>query len=164
METVDTNSKAFLALELIIKKLASPPSKCQGKSTCYHCRCTGHFPTDCKFRDVVGNARKKKGHISPCRVLLWEAVTSRVHILPIGNKKTYHIQDDQQPSKEESRGGECFLFKLRESLSDPTKVQVLANGKQLSIELDMGVALSIIPEAPRKTLFPKEVLHPWILH
>ena len=141
-----------------IKKLDGWPAKSEDKRICYRCGCTGHSPANCMFKEAVCHTWKKKGRISSaCRSeeQSHQGSTSRRH-----SKKTHCIQDDQQPSAAASSGDECFLCKVKERLLDPSKVQVLANGKQLCKELDTGVGLSIISEATRKAVFPGEVLHP----
>jgi hypothetical protein len=51
------------------------------------------------------------------------------------------------------------LHKLDKSSSDQIVVTMTLNGKNLEIEVNTGAALSVISEATRKAIFPKEKLH-----
>ena len=158
MEAAHANSKAFKTSEPVIKKMDSRPArKMVDTPACYRCGRTGHASADCKFKDAVCHACKKKGHIAPaCRSKEKPRPDRHVH----RRVKTHRIQNDSVPTDAASSGEEYFLHRLGGHSSDPIEVEVRANGKELSIEVDMGAALSIISESTRKLLFPEDTLHP----
>ena len=59
-----------------------------------------------------------------------------------------------------SSDDEYTFHKIKHHSNDPVYVQVLANGKKLNMEVDMGAALSIISDNTRTKLFPDEKLRP----
>ena len=78
-------------------------------------------------------------------------------------RRTHRVQEtieDQTSDAEASSGEEYHLHKLtdRESTSDPIEVTVLVNRKKLTMEVDMGAAVSIISDQTRRSLFPKQPL------
>ena len=52
------------------------------------------------------------------------------------------------------------LHKLGKHSQDLVIVQMQINGRKLNMEVDTGAALSVISEATRLTVFPKDTLHP----
>ena len=56
-------------------------------------------------------------------------------------------------STSEASGDEYFLHKVGERSSASIEVDVTANGRKLTMEVDTGVALSIISQATKELLF-----------
>ena len=69
------------------------------------------------------------------------------------------MHTESESSDAESSGDEYHLHKLGERSSDPIEVQVMANGKEMTMELDTGAAVSIISDCTRKALFPHQKVH-----
>ena len=58
-------------------------------------------------------------------------------------------------STSDASGDEYFLHKVGERSSAPIEVDVTANGRKLTMEVDTGAALSIISQATKELLFPE---------
>ena len=170
MEAADTNAKAFKSSEPAIRKFSTYPSgAAQEKNSCYRCGRTNHSAADCKFKDAECHHCGKKGHIAPaCRSK--GKPQQRTHLRPKptgtphagGSKKNYrrthHVHEPSAPDTDTSSGEEYHLHKLEERSPTPINVQVLVNGRQLTMEVDTGAAISIISEETRKTLFTDQKL------
>ena len=57
-------------------------------------------------------------------------------------------------STSDASGDEYFLHKVGERSSAPIEVDVTANGRKLTMEVDTGAALSIISQATKELVFP----------
>ena len=76
--------------------------------------------------------------------------------------KMNRVQDDREEREveENSSSSEYVFHQVGNCSVDPSNVQVQINNKQLTMEVDTGAALSIIPEKTRKAVFPDEKLRP----
>jgi len=165
MEAADQNTKAFKSTEQPVRKLHSSPSQPRSsQQICYRCNRPGHSPTSCRFKDADCHVCGKKGHIAPAcrskpRPQPRQHQPSRSRKFPQKKTgKTHQIQTDE--AADGSSSDEYPILKLGERSSKPLEVPLIINGKRLTMELDTGAAVSIISEATRKELFPKEKLHP----
>ena len=88
--------------------------------TCYSCGHTGHKRNDCKFRNSVCHKCSQKGHIaSVCN-----------------SSKNVHIMTDS--SNEE-------LFRISSTTKDGIFVTMNIEGKDVSMQVDTGCGVSIVP-------------------
>ena len=163
MEAADRNSKAFKGVEHPVRKLHSNSSRSSdSQQACYRCNRPGHSASTCGFKDSECHACGKKGHIAPACQSKPRAQPRQQHkgkFLKKKAEKTHQIQTGEQSTNRESSSDEYPIFKLDERSSNPIAVPLLVNGKQLTMELDTGAAVSIISEATRKELFPNEKFH-----
>ena len=74
--------------------------------------------------------------------------------------KMNRVHDDQGTSETESSSEESKVHNIGKYSSDPVYVNMLINGKKLSMELDTGAEVSIISEKTREETFPEEKLRP----
>ena len=75
--------------------------------------------------------------------------------------RTYRLDDDKlSRSSEDSSSDEYELHYMGKRSTEPVQVQMVINGKRLDMEVDTGAALSLISDAKRKAMFPKEKLRP----
>ena len=68
----------------------------------------------------------------------------------------HRVQEAADPrplDMEATSGEEYHLYRLNEHSSEPINVTVTINGKQLTMELDTGAAVSIISDHTRRNLF-----------
>ena len=65
MEAADSNTISLKTRELPINKVLHRASPGTERKTCYHCRKTGHFPNQCRFKNAHCHVCGKKGHIAP---------------------------------------------------------------------------------------------------
>ena len=72
--------------------------------------------------------------------------------------KMNKIHDDQETTKTESSSEEYTVHSIERYSNDPVYVQMLINGKRLSMELDTGAEVSIILGKTREEIFPEEKL------
>ena len=155
MEAADKNNKAFKPPEASVKKLSN---RSTNQQSCYHCECTNHMASDCKFKDAECHKCGEKGHIAPaCRSKTQPPKPSQQKQKKRHNK-THHVQDDTStPDTDESSGEEYHLHKLGAHSSHPIEVQVLVNDQRLGV--DTGAAISIISDTTRKAKLPHLKLH-----
>ena len=168
MEAADKNTKAFKGpAQITINKFHSHVSSKGGEnSVCYRCGRPKHNADDCKFKHSECHQCGKKGHIAPaCRSSL-QHQPPRPHSHTRGGSRSrkswtnrysthqVHAGLGSANSASESSGEEYHLHKLGERSSDPINVQLMANGRELSMEFDTGAAVSIISDKTRKGLFP----------
>lgn len=113
-----------------------------------------HSSADCKFRQATCNHCERKGHISP---ICWSKTkpqqTSTLQAKSVRQSRyrkrqhhsTHHVQESANPRPSDTKassGEEYHQYRLNEHSSEPINVTVMINGKQLTMELDTGVAVS----------------------
>ena len=109
------------------------PKQSSTQMPCYRCGGDGHSPAQCRFKDAVCHACKKRGHIvRACRSKLK---------MP---KKTHHLQEEHTDSEEDD--GAYTLFTVRSLASQPLVGKVTINGVAVQMELDTGAAYSVITQ------------------
>ena len=157
MEATERNAKALKGSEAAVHKMNTQRGPATQRpptwAPCYRCGRTNHDPKDCRHRESVCHFYNK-GHITPA---------CRGRQSKNGHKsmqKTFRgkRQPSQQTSYVATDGGksetELPLFMVGNSASKPLYMNVLVNGKDLVMEIDMGAAVSIISEMQCKQLFP----------
>ena len=163
MEAADSSTKSFKTSEPSIKKITSRLPRSADHKTCYRCGRTGHAPMECRFKDADCHACGKKGHIATACKSASQGNVPKVQRRGARDrrtpKKTNRIQK-QATDTEGSSSEEYQLHHVGVRSCDPVEVQVTVNGKQLTMEVDTGAALSIISESTRKAVFPDEKLRP----
>ena len=126
----------------------------QGGDPCSRCGSTKHTPEDCRFKSVVCHACKKRGHIARvCRAKRQDKNNRPPRSRRSNSTNAVDREEDEDLEEEEEE--EYALFSIR-SNREPIRVEVLVNGKSLSMILDTGAAVSIISEATYRTVWPTE--------
>ena len=72
--------------------------------------------------------------------------------------KRNRLHDDQETTETESSSGKYTVHNVGRYSNDSVYVQMLINGKRLSMEVDTGAEVSIISEKTREEIFPEEKL------
>ena len=166
MEAADANAKSFKDAGPAIRRLAGLPSRDRdARIPCYRCGRTSHAPSDCKFKDATCNHCGKKGHIAPvCRSKAKPLQASSRSTASTGQDRrgrtkqrtTHRVQEVESTTsdREANSGEEYHLFMMTDRSSEPIRVSVIVNGKELEMEVDTGAAVSIISDQTRRSLFP----------
>ena len=156
MEAAERETKALKPAASTIHKFASQNSRRKEQSSCYRCGRSNHGPADCRFREADCRNCGKKGHIAPvCRSK--RRTTSPTQLKPqrSRNKKqfrgTHQVQEVAMMSTSDASGDEYFLHKVGERSSASLEVDVTANGRKLTMEVDTGA--SSFPRRPRSCFF-----------
>ena len=134
MQAADSNTRLLKTRELPINKVIHRASPGKERKTGHHCGKTGYFPNQCCFKDAYCHACGKKGCIAPvCKSA------------PRGNSSSTQVrkQPSWQKLKTESSSSsssseEHIVRNVGRYSNDPFHVQMLTNGKRLSIEVDTG--------------------------
>ena len=109
-----------------------PLKQSSPRMPCYRCGGVGHSPTQCRFKDAVCHACKKRGHIV-------KACRSKRGI----PEKAHHLRDEQTDSDSQEEGS-YTMFTVRSPASQPLLGKVTINGIPVQMELDTGAAYSVI--------------------
>ena len=67
---------------------------------------------------------------------------------------THELHEGALVSDSDASSDEYHLHKVGVRSADPIEIEVSVNGRDLSMEVDTGVAMSVILEATKKSLFP----------
>ena len=70
------------------------------------------------------------------------------------------VHDNLETTETESSSEEYTVHNVRRYSNDPVYVQMLINGKWLSMDMDTGAEVSIISDRTREEIFPEEKLQP----
>jgi Aspartyl protease len=129
-----------------------PPTPREGHA-CYSCGSTKHYRSTCPYRQHQCNICGRVGHLSKvCRSMPRKSTA----------QKYLHASNAADPSDTDDEE-QCNLQVLRLSdknvyKSSPILISVQINGKDLSMELDTGSAISAISLSCYKQLFGKDKL------
>ena len=113
---------------------------------CTRCGCDYHDSNECKFKDATCHKCGRLGHIAPvCR--------SRPGKFFGGQPKQARWVSAAEQDQEES------LYVVREHVSSsPYQVELHVNGQPLTLEVDPGAGVSLIPESVWTSLLPSTKL------
>ena len=168
MESADKDTKTFKTTDPIIKKLGTRPQKSTNTRNCYHCGCSNHTHTNCKFKNASCHKCGKTGHIAPASQSTRPPQPQRQGDTQRRKHKTHHVHNEAQPSDDaqssdgaDSSDGDFKLHRVAKKSSDPFMVALWLNGQKLGMEVDTGASFSVISEATRQSgIFSNETLHP----
>ena len=141
METVETDLQ-----ELNLRKNHNPVLQVQPRNkTCSRRSREGHEPSNCRFRSATCQACGRRGHIQvACRT---NGFAKQQRKAPVRR-----LQDETGPDSEEDEASseDIGVFKLYansvRSAPPPVVVEVVLNGKRVTMEVDTGAAVSLISE------------------
>eukprot|EP00731_Ephydatia_muelleri_P015883 Em0009g307a len=126
---------------------------------CQCCGRRGHQLRNCRQKGLVCFNCGKQGHVARMCSKQKQVPCYQGQKVEQESKGECFVQTDED--EEESVGWLNTVYVLRRSSSSqPITVKLKLNGKETLMELDTGAAVSIIPEAVRKELFPSSVCQP----
>ena len=159
LEAAAVNTQSLKTTDSSINRVNGPPSGASGasggsrdKQPCFHCGRSNHKAADCRFRDSECYKCDKKGHIAPvCR-------SKHKDKTPVSGrrqarKKPHRTKWVAEGDNEDQSPDELSIHTLEDN-SRPLRVEVLLNGKAVSMEVDTGAAVSLISQSKLQTLFP----------
>ena len=153
-----------------VHKLRTPSRKPVpgARSTCFRCGGVGHKAPDCRYKDEVCNACGKKGHLQRvCRSKPAEQPGVRPTLRPrsfkrkgsamTGHNYLFASDEDDQSSIRYVR-----VSKIQSSGKPPAPLTITAQvaGQELSMEVDTGAGVSVLPAATYVHLFSEHPLRP----
>ena len=118
---------------------------------CYRCGKTNHKAPQCRHKNTVCNKCNKTGHLAKvCQSKKDTTASSSISKKQLST----HVVTEQSPSEEKE---EYSLFTIHgtkgvKAKTDPLFVTVNLNGKQVSMELDTGSAVTIMAESKFKEI------------
>ena len=142
-------------------------------NSCKHCGRSNHLASDCRFKSAKCHNCGNTGHIAPvCRQprkprkfeVGGEDSSkrfSRPHKKSAKSTKYVSSADPAMNTETSDEGDqdELSVFTVRNPESiQPIMTEVIINGKNVSIEVDTGAAITLISQATWKNLFPKLTL------
>ena len=138
--------------QLAAAKPNPPSSQKSGKKVpCPRCGRTNHTSGNCKFVDATCHKCGKKGHISPaCRS------GGKPRKSPQAGRAAWVAEAET----ESTDTGLPIYTVQRDAAHRPITVPVKINDQRVEMEVDTGAAVSLIPEAVQRELFPDAQLHP----
>ena len=154
MEAAERNTKSLKGTEAVHKFAAGRSAT---STPCYRCGRPNHEPSTCRLRDSTCHFCKKKGHIAPACRAKKSSNRSQRGVGPSKYRQQqtqYVLVSDEQTQTVSSDQEELSLFAIGERTSRPLYAKVLVNGTKLRMEIDTGVAVSIISEKKQHALFP----------
>ena len=104
---------------------------------------TSHTPAECRLKSAVSYACKKRGHLASSR--------GRAGYRP--PRQTHTVDQDPEGEESETEDTHC-LFNIR-TKQKPITVNIVADGKNLGMDLDTGAAVSVMSEQTYHSLWPK---------
>ena len=126
----------------------------QQSKPCYRCGATDHLASACRFKEATCH-NCQKGHIAKVCRSRGSQGKSHSQTGRRRGKETHNIEETIASKPEEHFG----MFRLDEPKSrKPILLNLQVQGKQLSMELDTGAAVSITSLATKQQLFPAEPL------
>ena len=167
MEAADRDTKALKTPEAAIHRFSTRPPKPTEQRSCYRCGRSSHGPAECKFKEAECHKCGKKGHIAPvCRSKSQQAPPSQSKKASSwksrykkGSRGTHELHEGAVVSDSDASSDEYHLHKVGARSADPIEIEVSVNGRDLSMEVDTGAALSVISEATKKSLYPDLPVH-----
>ena len=119
-------------------------------SLCYRCGDKGHMGRDCRFREAVCHKCGKIGHLAKVRRSGRGA-----------NRRSEEKSARVGKLASDSEGSDellCNVYVVGSEKIKPYKVVLELDGQPVSLEIDTGAAVSVIPESLQRKNFPRAVL------
>ena len=158
MEAAERNAQQLKGADTPIQLVSRQLPKVQARNIpCSRCGGENHTAQECRFKEAICHACSKKGHIS-------RACRSKDR-MSSSRRATTHSQrwvqlEPEASGTEESGDSDSGLpvLTLGSRTGHPIIVDVQANGKPLTMELDTGAAVSVISEDTQRRMFPDAFL------
>ena len=159
-KAAERNSKALKSMDVIVQNLATAK---QPSTKCYRCGNPRHDAKDCRFRNVTRYNCGKVGHITsvcqstrmPRKSRTTSSKCQQDRNSTWSRTKWLVVEDSPSDSEEEFQ-----LLTIGTRSSHPISVDLVVNGKPLTMEVDTGAADSVLSEQTFKSLFPDTSLEP----
>ena len=115
----------------ILRTLNSKDNLLAKNTNAICCGSTSHLRNECKFRNAVCEKCSKKGHtISACRT-----------------KSVHNVEEDQECTDSDNSVEDMYFLDVNKVDSDQISVPLLIDGKNVTMQLDTGCAVSIVPRS-----------------
>ena len=124
--------------ERAVDRVAVPPRSYtpRDRNECYRCGGTNHDAQSCRFKDAMCHKCKKRGHIArKCRA------REGTRTIP-----ARWVEAEDTPSH--------TVYKIGSGLH-PMKVDIRVEGRPITMEVETGAAVSLVPEHVWKKEFPQ---------
>ena len=142
METAEKNTKDLKETAANpVLNVSSPNSPLRARRPCFRCRRANHDAQHCKFRDATCHSCGKTGHIAPA-----------CHKKKARRERSANMVSDS-PSNGESDFLSTHMIGYHSARPITTKAKI--NGKEVTMEVDTGAAVSIISQNLLEHLFPE---------
>ena len=103
------------------------------RSRCWRCGKSNHTPNNCRFKDASCHHCGQFGHIKPmCRRRQ-------------GQTNAVYEQSDQEQPYVDTHFANVLTIEKYSKTSNPYKINLLVNNSNLSMEIDTGASVSLIP-------------------
>ena len=158
VKTSDSSKAEAKEMEISkqVSKVRSFEATKRPRWPCYRCNGTGHYHQDCRFKEAICDACKKKGHIkAACRSLRNRPGVERPDEgkeFKKATKKTGKVKKAGEDSNEDNSNDEdgdiYWLKKVDKVLKSPRDTIMLTcvlDGTPVTMELDTGCGLSLAP-------------------
>ena len=142
------------------KEQTDQKGKSEPPKVCFRCNESGHSPGECRFRESACRNCGKKGHIvRACRSVKGQIPrrsrkrpSSRVHMV------SQQAQSVSHDPVENALQDELSINQVHTPARRPIMVELVLNGRTLSMQVDTGAAVSLISSATFNRLFPNATL------
>ena len=131
-----------------VHSVTSPKSV---KEACYRCGQTNHKASECRFKEATCHNCSKKGHI--------KVVCRSKKQLQRGRRQSQRPKEmtkwvDTHDSAEDTEESDIEVYSVGNCSSHPILVEVQVDGRELTMEVDTGAAVSVISEQRLKKVLP----------
>ncbi|MDD9817031.1 MAG: reverse transcriptase domain-containing protein, partial [Gammaproteobacteria bacterium] len=157
MEAAERNTQQLKGGEASVNSIESATVSDRKGEECYRCGRRNHSYRECRFKDAECHNCGRKGHIARmCRskraVAKGRGPKKQVSG---GRQKTQWVQADRDSESAEDSPDDFVVYRIGDCAARPITAQLEINGKQLTMEVDTGAAVSIISESTQKKVFSK---------
>jgi hypothetical protein len=132
-----------------VHAVTSPKS---GKEACYRCGQTNHKASECRFKEAPCHNCGKKGHIKvTCRSKKQPTQGKGQSQRHKGATKWVDTNDSGEDPGEET---DVEVYSIGNRSNHPILVEVQVDGRELTMEVDTGAAVSILSEQGLRKILP----------
>jgi len=152
MEAAERNTQQLKGGEASVNSIESATVSDRKGEKCYRCGSRNHSYRECRFKDAECHNCVQKGHIARMccskRAVANYKGRGPKKQLSGGRQKTQWVQADRD--SESAEDSDFVVYRIRDCAAHPITAQLGINGKQLTMEVDTGAAVSIISESTQK--------------
>ena len=164
LETADVNAKTLRGREPALRRLsqgssrqhsapsrgtARPSSQQRGRE-CYRCGSGDHLAANCRYAEFICRNCHKKGQLArACRSTKTQSESRKTPGTEVARAYQLDVNEHDE---------ELPLFVLGASHTTPIQVDVSLNGVPVTMEVDTGAVVSVMPRQQQEELFPVAAL------